>query len=363
MINWVFKYLNDFYDEFGKASVNIFASLLFVCINCAFNVVFFMIYYFDGIYEMAIYYGVSIMWYLLVLDKFFMKKKFVISQYSLVINLCFYVVYSTYILGYNKGSFVLLIPLIFALHTMSPLAKKHFYWSLLMVFSTYFIVLYIRYNVYSKYAFSLYYVEVINILYAILGTAFTIYIKYITEIYYTKHYFERIENLERKKNTDFLTNLWNRRYMEELFRKELSFDNSFVVLADIDFFKKVNDTYGHIVGDYVLKEIAEILKSNISHCDSVARWGGEEFLIYIKNGSQHDVLRKLNDMREEIENRLFVYEDYGFYITMTFGVRNIEEQLNIIQNIEDADSALYFGKSNGRNQVVLFEESMSKDDN
>ena len=152
---------------------------------------------------------------------------------------------------------------------------------------------------------------------------------------------------------DQLTGLKNRRGYYEYYEKNihpyLLHQSCSVIMADIDFFKRVNDTYGHNCGDYVLNFIAQKMKNICSDC-VISRWGGEEFLIH--NGthdSTHEVLEKL---RREIENSECIYKQQKINISLTIGVAQRNADGDIEEWIKRADDRLYYGKNNGKNMVV-----------
>lgn len=158
-----------------------------------------------------------------------------------------------------------------------------------------------------------------------------------------------IEQVEK----DALTGLYNRRYGEkkiaEVQKKHL---NDFcLVLGDIDFFKKVNDTYGHECGDIVLSEVATILNKNMRNQGFVARWGGEEFLLVFENCNLDEAVNKLEHILDEIRKKEISYKDEIVRITMTFGIcQGSTDDMDDV--IRMADSKLYEGKAGGRNQIV-----------
>ncbi|MCX7796014.1 MAG: diguanylate cyclase [bacterium] len=170
------------------------------------------------------------------------------------------------------------------------------------------------------------------------------------------------ETAERLAITDPLTGLFNRRFLEEKLGNELiraKAYNSYlsIVMADIDHFKRINDTYGHSVGDGVLKMLAVILKSNIRTEDIVARYGGEEFVILLHNASKYDAFRVSERIRLEVEETSFLEIGVPEKITVSFGISSFpEDGEEPIELIKKADQALYQAKSQGRNRVVTFTE-------
>lgn len=161
--------------------------------------------------------------------------------------------------------------------------------------------------------------------------------------------------LKNEASTDQLTGLWNRRRAYE-FLKGLYEDPEvhFITIAmgDIDFFKKVNDTYGHDAGDMVLKNVADTMKSACRSDTFLARWGGEEFLLIFPNCNGDDAFVALQRIRLAIEKSTTEVNETAINVTMTFGLTEADMREKIDVSIKAADSMLYIGKQNGRNQVV-----------
>lgn len=157
--------------------------------------------------------------------------------------------------------------------------------------------------------------------------------------------------------TDRLTNVYNRIKIDEIIDIELKkknrFENTFsIILLDIDNFKSVNDTYGHLVGDLILKEFADILKNNIRDIDFLGRWGGEEFMIVCLQTDEKGAVALSENLRVKIEE--FDFTKVG-KITASFGVSACCKKDDDAKSLVDhADKALYRAKENGRNKVYLF---------
>ena len=156
---------------------------------------------------------------------------------------------------------------------------------------------------------------------------------------------------------DGLTNLLNRRTGEQKLRNTyLSSGDSdlpfTIVMADIDYFKSINDTYGHHNGDVVLKNIAGLLKEYTSHKGYAIRWGGEEFMLVFENHSMEETRPYLEQLQAEIRDFVHTIEETEICVTMTFGVA-CDATLEIEELIELADDKLYEGKSAGRNCIIF----------
>ena len=121
-------------------------------------------------------------------------------------------------------------------------------------------------------------------------------------------------------------------------------------ILDIDFFKKVNDTYGHDIGDRVLKQFVEIIQNSSRNDDLVIRWGGEEFLLLLKVKSIDNTTKILENIRKSIDESYFKEVKH---ITCSIGATIYKENEKIEDSFKRADEALYEAKNNGRNQVII----------
>lgn len=168
------------------------------------------------------------------------------------------------------------------------------------------------------------------------------------------------EELVQLASTDPLTGLYNRRRsMESIQDQKIYFERhkqafSFVI-ADIDDFKSINDTYGHQCGDFILKEVSRELKSLLRHQDILGRWGGEEFNILLPETDKPGAKVIIEKLRIHINDQNFIYQDNTIHVSMTFGISEYSStDLTINELISHADIALYDGKKNGKNCSVLY---------
>lgn len=173
-----------------------------------------------------------------------------------------------------------------------------------------------------------------------------------------------VKNQELKylSSVDMLTNIHNRRQMDENLLKAQWQSKTFskpyaVIIADIDEFKKVNDTYGHHVGDQILVEFVKVFKNALRRSDELGRWGGEEFMIICSDTSSEEAMIIAEKLRGEVEKHDFKLD---FQVTCSFGVAASENGENGYTLLSQADQALYQCKENGRNQVRIFEPFLSK---
>ena len=168
---------------------------------------------------------------------------------------------------------------------------------------------------------------------------------------------ENIQYITNHANRDYLTGLYNRRYffenmneyMEDL---SLSGEKFAIAMLDIDFFKKINDAHGHDVGDKVIVAISEVLRANTNYRDIVARFGGEEFCIVLKNINPYSVPEILERLRQEVEDFAFILDaNTKIKFTISIGVAYHDDSDTLEETINQADMNLYNAKQNGRNQV------------
>ena len=155
---------------------------------------------------------------------------------------------------------------------------------------------------------------------------------------------EKIRKYKKEAYTDSLTKLNNRRSIEN----KVGFDA--IILGDIDHFKKINDTYGHEFGDEILVNISKILKKYIRDSDLVCRWGGEEFIILLKNCNIDEAYQKATILKDKIEDLGF---KYNITITMSFGISDLNNT-TMQKAIKQADQAMYESKENGRNTITIY---------
>ena len=163
--------------------------------------------------------------------------------------------------------------------------------------------------------------------------------------------------LRQQNQVDQLTGLKNRKgfydYYENIVIPSMRQHPVSMIMCDIDFFKKVNDTYGHNAGDEVLRFVAQRMKNKVSWDGEVFRWGGEEFIILLKESNLTFAVELAEELRCDIMDASCHYEDMVINITMSFGVKQLEDKMTTDANIKVADEKLYVAKSMGRNRVVV----------
>ncbi len=188
--------------------------------------------------------------------------------------------------------------------------------------------------------------------FAIVASAF-----YLKDMKSEEKIIQYNKRLEQLVNTDALTTLWNRRAMNEhlsiLVNNYNKYQTDFsVAILDIDFFKKVNDEYGHGMGDFVLKSLSYLLKTFMDEKGHVARWGGEEFLLTFEDMDYDQAIGFMEELRVRIEEQEFAFKDVKMHLTITAGIEEYHTNIGLDQVLTKADEKLYIGKTSGRNQIV-----------
>lgn len=162
------------------------------------------------------------------------------------------------------------------------------------------------------------------------------------------------KELQRAANTDMLTKLWNRLFLMQYMEKKVASPDIFMSIAigDIDFFKKVNDTYGHECGDEVLRTLAAVFKKEMEGHGVVARWGGEEFIFVFEGVNGDEAMVLLDHLQRVVRDTVINYEGLQLKVTMTFGLVEYNTKLRLDENINIADERLYIGKEKGRDRII-----------
>lgn len=181
---------------------------------------------------------------------------------------------------------------------------------------------------------------------------------------------EKNRLLEQMAVTDSLTGLYNRRYVLSRLTNEILHASRYqeflsFIMIDIDHFKRINDKFGHLAGDTVLRDLAGHIRSSVRDADIAARYGGEEFLVVCPNTDTRGAGVLAERIRSSIENAEFHYSDLDIPVTVSLGIhsripenhRNIQDEIS--KFIGNADIALYRAKANGRNRAELYTEGMT----
>ncbi len=185
--------------------------------------------------------------------------------------------------------------------------------------------------------------------------------KKLYKVYHTLE--EQKKELYYLSITDRLTGIYNRSYILDYFRNEYTRSlryhfNLSCILFDIDDFKLVNDRYGHLIGDFVLKSCVEHVIENIRESDVFGRYGGEEFLIILPNTSMESARIAAEKIRTNLEKAVFKNNGISVKITISLGISDIinDKPETNDKAISNADLAMYEAKKNGKNRTVLYSE-------
>lgn len=307
------------------------------------------------------FYGVTYMFYhciptiALLISFYYLLYKRILHLYVTAVYtvLAVYMAAGTLCLGYNAGFHLYcmsLIPLAFymeyiayKLHTgkmnamISSLALVMIY----LITTGYVVLKGPVYHVDAMVSFRFLYVNAIIVFSFVIGYAsLTLKLVIASE-----------DKLTDMAHTDRLTGLFNRHYMmshlDALYQSVLP--RQWIAMVDIDDFKKINDTYGHNCGDYVLTELTKIMLDVCRDC-TISRWGGEEFLIISNTDTlKHEIMETL---RRRVESTPFSYQGKDFPVTITIGVSDYQSGQSLSSWIQSADTKLYDGKTSGKNRVV-----------
>jgi diguanylate cyclase (GGDEF)-like protein len=162
--------------------------------------------------------------------------------------------------------------------------------------------------------------------------------------------------------TDGLTQLFNRNHWQHCIETEFkrytrSQHSSSLVMIDIDRFKAVNDSYGHLVGDDVIRHLAKLIREQVRETDVSGRYGGEEFVILLADTHANDAMVFAERLRKTVEDSVVIYNDIEIKYTISLGIAEVESSLeSVSQWLEYVDKALYQSKENGRNKVTIHKE-------
>lgn len=157
---------------------------------------------------------------------------------------------------------------------------------------------------------------------------------------YSQKFFEEVKNYQKFPNR----------------RKNFIIKNLSLAIFDIDYFKKINDEFGHQIGDKILKEVSSIIKNEIRWIDVFARWGGDEFVICFVGAKEKDALTIMNSLKEKTEKTEFRIKNRIIKITLSAGVAELTTENSFNELFEKADKALYQAKQKGRNRVVNYSQ-------
>ena len=171
--------------------------------------------------------------------------------------------------------------------------------------------------------------------------------------YYMVVFVKYAKSLEAKitfqSRTDELTQISNRYGLYDYYEQDIDKEDKVLALFDIDDFKGINDNYGHVTGDHILKRVAEIA-SNVLNDSFICRYGGEEFVIILNEEGFFD---KLEEFRKAVEKETFEFEGNKVNLTITIGAKKYQNVPSLQKWVDQADEKMYEGKKSGKNKVVI----------
>ena len=316
------------------------------------HIVYLIFFIISKSYAMIVICSFGIWFYLLLISLLVRARYY---EYALCCGFEFLIISAlgTILLGFNTGFHLVIIGLSVVSFFTAYFSNRKNVIVKSIVWIIVSILLYLFLFLYSSFNEPYYHIEkweqmslfIIHIFvnFGFITGYLSIFTKYAKQLEKTILLESRIDNLTLLHNRYDLYN-----YLDSLANK-----NDYVLaMFDIDDFKKINDEYGHVCGDFILKEVATIAKNSID--DSfVARYGGEEFVVIIEMFSDYNqAIQKLEKIRTNIEKHNFVYENQTIKATITIGVQEYSNNIDTQTWINQADAKLYKGKNNGKNQTV-----------
>ena len=286
-----------------------------------------------------------------------MSARLNLFLYSLAV--CVWLTWYVYMFGWSSGSPNILVPILslaFFNIYLPPMAKLAYFFALII-----FRIGLFTFSLNHTPAGSL--SPSANLVFQIVNSVLPLLVLAIDYILFSSSIQEsertltiNNQELHKEAGTDPLTRLPNRRAMLntiESFRREHPESSFCLAIADIDFFKKVNDTYGHQCGDYTLTKLSELFRDFSEERYAVSRWGGEEFCFFLPNMNLDQGGYIMQELCFKVRKTQFHFNDIDFFITITIGVDEYDFKSSTEVLLDLADQKLYMGKVNGRNQVVI----------
>lgn len=291
---------------------------------------------------------------------------FVLSyQYSTftsycILNVCilFFTVLSVYYLGWQPGvQHFLAVLLVFVFFSKYKHETVKLIYALFLYVMRLILYFYCQYNapvltLSNELSGAM---QIANSLFIFLSFGIIAYLFSTTTQEMEGKLIEYNRKLMKQANTDTLTGLYNRRRTMEYLEKLLNTPDTqiSICLCDIDFFKRVNDTYGHDIGDVVLKKISETFQKRLPPDTFISRWGGEEFLLIFPRLNGDETIIALETLRQKIKELVFEGGTETFSVTLTYGLVEYDYRSDITALLKEADEKLYLGKESGRDRIVF----------
>ena len=324
-----------------------YANILYLAIH-----VFYLILFIIARLDILIYVDAAVIAIYLAFFLLLKKKKYYLYALCCGNEFLAFIAVTTVMLGFNTGFHFYLIGLcVVSFFTSYFSRNRGIKGSLVWVGLS--LVVYLTLYLVTQYNAPYYTIDkwlemTLFILHAIM--VFVFVAGYLT--IFLKYAFSLEKKITNESRTDELTQIANRYSLYDYFDQVEDKDPLYLALFDIDDFKVINDSYGHIAGDYILKRVAEIATSSLN--DSfVCRYGGEEFVTVMNDPSDKSSFDKLEKFRKMIEKETFEFNGTEIKITVTIGVAKYPSGTSLEKWVELADKKMYAGKNSGKNVVVI----------
>lgn len=263
--------------------------------------------------------------------------------------------------GWSSGVFYFLfdlVPLIFFLSNLKAWEKWASFFLLSFFIIFHFVTNFTRIPIVEMETIRLQLINLVNAILAFSSLAALLRICYLNTARTEQDLIKANDTLSDLAQRDPLTNLLNRRSLLAMVHQDSQHSKmtgiqAAVIMGDIDNYKAVNDVYGHPAGDEILIQLSGVLKSSLRKQDLIARWGGEEFLIYLPGMDEEGLITVINKLRTNLQMRTFQTGTAEISISLTFGGVICGADESIEDSIKRADWAMYYGKLRGRDQAII----------
>lgn len=333
-------------------------SLLLNGFFCMIHICYLLLFWYFKVYIMLFFNVFSVIFYLVGFS--FVNKNQLFYFYCICVEILLHMFLATICIGWLAGFQLYYFSLIQAVYFVNyNIAKTTFHKKVnTLLIEIICVVLLLANYFFSVLVGSIYKVEPAIVVWIILFANIVVfcafYIYHMSS--YDKYLFTTQKHINNMAKKDWLTGLDNRwNFMNSL---EKNMQSKSVAIVDIDDFKKINDTFGHCAGDYILQKIAKHIERT---APVSGRWGGEEFILCIwGEDSYHLLCERVQHLVQEMKGLKFYYNDHEINVTLTVGVAQKKEEEALEKTIDRADSYLYYGKQNGKNQMVTKQLMESK---
>lgn len=324
--------------------------LAFLC-----HILFTLSFLMFPLWPLVIYNTLSCVFYAVIF--FVSRKGYFRTAVSLVhLEICQFVIVTCYYLGWDLGFSFYLIALSTLVY-FCPFRRKYIPY----LFSLLEIITFLSLKIYtlnhsplvicSNSTVTAYYL--FNSIASFLLIIYAAFISKVSAVLTEQNLVESNTQLQDMVNHDTLTQLWSRTHLLDSYYHLAENETPInIVMTDVDNFKKINDTYGHDCGDYVLTKLADIIRSLCPPGAGICRWGGEEFVMMFPDCELSDLKPLIEKIRHTIASYQFSYHGHDFHVTMTFGISVSKEADNIHELISVADERMYLGKRSGKNRII-----------